>query len=257
MMVVVPQIDDDALSATLERVNHYVSERGGTVVRQEPWGRLRRLAYPIKNYNEGNYYLTHLEMDPQHARDLEASLMLSEDVLRHLLVRVDAIPEAREAPKPQATAETATDSVTAEPSQAEDGASQQAPVAAATDELAPPTEHQVAVVVDEPAPPTEDQVAAVVDEPAPPTEDQVPVVVDEPAQPTEDQVAVVVDESAPPTGDQVAVVVDEPASPTEDQVAVVVDESAPPTEDQVAVVVDESEPPSPDEEPPEKKEEIA
>ena len=39
MMVVVPQIDDDALSATLERVNHYVSERGGTVVRQELGGK--------------------------------------------------------------------------------------------------------------------------------------------------------------------------------------------------------------------------
>ena len=105
MMVVVPQIDEEGLSATLERVNHYVSERGGNVVRQERWGRLRRLAYPIKNYNEGNYVLTHLEMEPQDAKDLETSLTLSEDVLRHLLVKIDAIPEVR-VEQPQATAAT-------------------------------------------------------------------------------------------------------------------------------------------------------
>jgi len=225
MMVVVPQIDEEGLSATLDRVNHYVGERGGSVVRQERWGRLRRLAYPIKNYNEGNYVLTHLEMEPQDAKDLEASLILSEDILRHLLVKVDAIPEIKEQP-PQATVET-TEAATAppEPSQAEEGA---------------PQEASAAVSTDLPAPPAEDQAATVVDELAPPAEDQATTVVDEPATPTEDQTATVEDE---------------PATPTEDQTATVVDELAPPAEDQAATVVDEPEITSPDQEPPEKKEE--
>lgn len=141
MMVVVPQIDEEGLSATLERVNHYVSERGGSVVRQERWGRLRRLAYPIKHYNEGNYVLTHLEMEPQDAKDLEASLMLSEDVLRHLLVKVDAIPEAK-VEQPQATTATAetTEIVSPEPPPVEEGVLQETSIAVATDELAPPAE---------------------------------------------------------------------------------------------------------------------
>jgi small subunit ribosomal protein S6 len=99
MLVVSPQVDDEGLTVTLDRVNRYVSDHGGSVVRQEQWGRLRRLAYPIRNYNEGNYVLTHLEMDPQDTKDLEASLHLTEDVLRHLLVRVDSIPPA---PAPRA-----------------------------------------------------------------------------------------------------------------------------------------------------------
>ena len=37
-MMVVPQTDDEGLSATLERVNNDIGERGGTVVRQERWG---------------------------------------------------------------------------------------------------------------------------------------------------------------------------------------------------------------------------
>ena len=81
MMVVSPQADEEGLSAALDRVNRYVSEHGGSLVRQEQWGRLRRLAYPIRNFNEGNYVLSYMELDPQDTRELEAGLMLSEDVL--------------------------------------------------------------------------------------------------------------------------------------------------------------------------------
>lgn len=95
MMVMVPEREEEGFSVALDRVNHYISERGGSVLRQERWGRLRRLAYPIKNFNEGNYVLTHMEMEPGNAKDLEARLMLSEDVLRHLLVKVDKIPEQK------------------------------------------------------------------------------------------------------------------------------------------------------------------
>ena len=200
MMVLVPQIDDEGLSATLDRVNHYVSERGGSVVRQERWGRLRRLAYPIKNYNEGNYVLTHLEMEPQDAKDLEASLILSEDVLRHLLVKVDTIPEVKEE-RPQATAET-TEAVPPESSQTEEGIPQEAPVAVATDEPAPPAEDQAATVKDEPTPPVENQVTTVKDEPTPPVENQVTTVKDEPAPPVENQATSAQDETESTSPDE-------------------------------------------------------
>jgi small subunit ribosomal protein S6 len=113
MMVVAPQVDDEGLSAALDRVNHYVTERGGNVVRQERWGRLRRLAYPIKNQTEGNYVLTHLEMEPETTKDLEAGILLSTDVLRHLLVRIDAIPEQKQQ-TPQVQAEPAAASAAPE-----------------------------------------------------------------------------------------------------------------------------------------------
>jgi len=97
MMVVTPQVDEEGLSATLETVNRHIGECGGTVVRQQRWGTVRRLAYPIKSHREGSYVLTYLHLDPQNTGELEASLRVSEDILRHLLVKVDAIPELAEA----------------------------------------------------------------------------------------------------------------------------------------------------------------
>ncbi len=133
MMVVAPQIEEEEISAALDRVNHYVNERGGVVVRQERWGRQRRLAYPIKNHNEGNYVLTHLEMEPETTQGLEASILLTTDILRHLLVKIDAIPQVKEPPQRETT-ETVV-----------------------TDEPATPAEDQVTIVEDEPATPAEDE----------------------------------------------------------------------------------------------------
>jgi small subunit ribosomal protein S6 len=47
------------------------------------------LAYPIKHFGEGNYVLLKCRMKPPVSRELEASLRISEEVVRHLLVRVD------------------------------------------------------------------------------------------------------------------------------------------------------------------------
>ena len=132
MLVVSPQVDDEGMTATLDRVNRYVSDHGGSVVRQEQWGRLRRLAYPIRNFTEGNYVLSHLEMDPQDTRDLEASLHLTEEVLRHLLIRIDSIPPA---PAPRTEpAGTSAESAEAEAPQAESSAEDAPANAEATSE---------------------------------------------------------------------------------------------------------------------------
>ena len=140
LMMVVPQTDDEGLSAILERVNSDIGERGGTVVRQERWGGLRRLAYPINNHNEGNYVLTYLELDPERASELEANLKVSENVLRHLLLRINAIPEVKAAPVREPVAEEAAEAPVAEPAAAaEEGAAEEAP-AEATEAAAPGAE---------------------------------------------------------------------------------------------------------------------
>lgn len=128
LMMVAPHTDDEGLQTTLERVNNDIGALGGTVVRQERWGGMRRLAYPINDHNEGNYVLIYLELEPERASELEANLKVSEDVLRHLLLRINAIPEAKAAPVQEPVAEEATEAPVAEPEAAasEESAAQEA-----------------------------------------------------------------------------------------------------------------------------------
>jgi len=86
-LVVSPAIEEEGFEATLESVNRFVTGKGGVVSEVERWGK-RKLAYPIKRHAEGNYVLTRFRMRPGHNRELESNLRISENVLRHLLIKL-------------------------------------------------------------------------------------------------------------------------------------------------------------------------
>ncbi len=88
VFIVHPEVDGDDLTAVLDRVKGLVERDGGKVTQVEPWG-LRRLAYPIQDQREGQYVLMGLELEPQGVASLERGLMLTEQIIRHLIVRVE------------------------------------------------------------------------------------------------------------------------------------------------------------------------
>jgi len=87
-LIVRPDVEDTLLTALLERVKGLIVTAGGQGTQVETWGR-RRLAYPIKKVNEGQYFLIRTQLPPQALRELERNLRLTEVVLRFLLVRAD------------------------------------------------------------------------------------------------------------------------------------------------------------------------
>jgi small subunit ribosomal protein S6 len=88
MMLVSPQVADDDVSKVVERVTQFVTGRGGEVQSINPWGR-RRLAYHIADFEEASYVQANFKMDTKHTAELETSLKISDDVIRHMLVRVE------------------------------------------------------------------------------------------------------------------------------------------------------------------------
>jgi len=87
-MIISPNVPDEQVPETIEKVTRVVAERGGTVAEVKPWGK-RRLAYPIQHQREGFYVLANLKMDSKVATELESHLRVTEEVIRHLLVQVE------------------------------------------------------------------------------------------------------------------------------------------------------------------------
>jgi len=87
-VIISPEATDEVVNATIENIRQFVTGRGGTISEVEQWGK-RKLAYPIKRFMEGNYVLTRFELKPTLTKELEASLQMSESVLRHLLVKIE------------------------------------------------------------------------------------------------------------------------------------------------------------------------
>ncbi|MFQ5826644.1 MAG: 30S ribosomal protein S6 [Dehalococcoidia bacterium] len=87
-VVISPEVADEELSTTIEKVTSWITDKGGSITQIDQWGR-RKLAYPIKRFFEGSYVLARFQSEPQLMTELEANLRMSEEVLRHLLVRVN------------------------------------------------------------------------------------------------------------------------------------------------------------------------
>ena len=82
-----PDVADEALDARVENISQFITAREGVVDDVQKWGK-RKLAYAIKHQLEGNYVLTRFKLGPSRCKELDQSLRISEDVLRHLLIKV-------------------------------------------------------------------------------------------------------------------------------------------------------------------------
>jgi len=89
VLVISPELDEERFQATIDGVSRFVADKGGVVADTERWGK-RKLAYPIKHFEEGNYVLLKFKLPPVFGKELEANLSISEDVLRHLLIRLES-----------------------------------------------------------------------------------------------------------------------------------------------------------------------
>jgi len=88
VVIVRPEVEETGFEATIETIDRFVTGRGGVISEVERWGK-RKLAYPIKRQREGNYVLTRFRMKPEHNAELDSSLRISEDVIRHLLTKLN------------------------------------------------------------------------------------------------------------------------------------------------------------------------
>jgi small subunit ribosomal protein S6 len=93
MLVLRPDAPEERIQAVLEKATRQLTDAGGQIVKAAPWGR-RRLAYPIDRYREGSYHILHFDAPPEAIVDLERTLLITEEVLRHLVVRVEVPPRA-------------------------------------------------------------------------------------------------------------------------------------------------------------------
>jgi len=88
MLVISPDVADDRSQALVDRTTRQIVTAGGQIVKVAPWGR-RRLAYPIDRHREGSYQIILFEAPAEAISELEHTLLITEEVLRHLVTRVE------------------------------------------------------------------------------------------------------------------------------------------------------------------------
>jgi small subunit ribosomal protein S6 len=87
VFIVSPEVADESLDSKIDGISQFITGRDGVVSDVERWGK-KRLAYPLGRFLEGNYVLARFKINPARCKELEANLKISEEILRHLLIKL-------------------------------------------------------------------------------------------------------------------------------------------------------------------------
>ena len=83
-------ISSTQVDSLIDGFRELIETGGGQVAKKEYWG-LRTLAYRMKKNRKGHYVLLNLDAPASAVIEMERNMRLSEDVIRYLTVRVNAL----------------------------------------------------------------------------------------------------------------------------------------------------------------------
>ena len=89
LFILKPDLEEEAITAAIEKLTTLIQNHKGTVEQVDRWGK-KRLAYEIQDYREGYYTLVLFQGEPETAKELDRVMRLSDEVIRHVIVRRDA-----------------------------------------------------------------------------------------------------------------------------------------------------------------------
>lgn len=73
-------------STLIKEVEGLFEENGGIQVAKDVWGK-RGLAYSIKGNDEGNYIVYYYNLPPESLKEIDTSLRIMPNLMRHLIVK--------------------------------------------------------------------------------------------------------------------------------------------------------------------------
>ncbi|MFM7534903.1 MAG: 30S ribosomal protein S6 [Acidimicrobiales bacterium] len=81
-------LEDHIAQAWQKTITQAIKSNGGSVVGSPEWWGKRRLAYPIKKRNEGYYMFFNVVASGGAMDEVERTLRLADQVIRHKLLRL-------------------------------------------------------------------------------------------------------------------------------------------------------------------------
>lgn len=88
LYVVDATLTDEQVDSAIEKYSQVITGAGGEIQAAGRWDK-RRLAYEVQGRREGIYILTYFTGEPEVSKELDRVFRLAEDVIRHIIVRIE------------------------------------------------------------------------------------------------------------------------------------------------------------------------
>ncbi len=99
-----PSLSEEETEKIIAQMAEVVSQKEGKLIKQEKWGK-KRMAYPIKRFNEAFYVFLHYEGKEDIPLELERRFKQTDSVLRYLTLKKEAQEGVRKKKKKEARLE--------------------------------------------------------------------------------------------------------------------------------------------------------
>lgn len=86
MYIIRPDVEQEVVEATVEKFNAIITNGGGEITKHDVLGK-KRLAYEIKKFRDGYYVLTQFTADSAVVNELDRVMKITDEIIRHLVVR--------------------------------------------------------------------------------------------------------------------------------------------------------------------------
>ncbi|AZR74273.1 30S ribosomal protein S6 [Anoxybacter fermentans] len=83
-----PELEESAIGELIEKIKGIITNNNGEVVNVDNWG-VRKLAYEIKKHNSGYYSVIQFNGTSETVAELQRNFRIMDNVLRHIIVRLD------------------------------------------------------------------------------------------------------------------------------------------------------------------------
>lgn len=88
MFVVRPDMEEAEIKKTAESMKKVLTDSKAKILEEKPMGQ-RELAYEVKKFTTGYYYLFIVEADAAAEQEFNRVARINESLLRHIVVRVE------------------------------------------------------------------------------------------------------------------------------------------------------------------------
>ncbi len=89
MFIVRPTLSDDDMNKTVDSFEKIITSNGSKLIEKQDLGQ-KELAYEIKDFKSGHYYLFTVESQDNLAiKEFDRLALISGDIIRHLITRIE------------------------------------------------------------------------------------------------------------------------------------------------------------------------
>lgn len=88
MFIVRPDMEEEALKTVVSNFEKILTDNKGKILNSKNMGQ-RELAYEIKNYKRGFYYVYQIEAPVEAINEFDRLALLSEDMIRHMILKLE------------------------------------------------------------------------------------------------------------------------------------------------------------------------